>query len=357
MNTKRTALTVGVAGTVAGLAGLALLATPAGAGEAPPALPPISAQELVQSVLSTQIPAMSGAVRVEENLGLPLPILPSGAGDGVAARVYTDGTGRGRIQLAGRMSEKTIIEDGSTLWLWDSADRSVRKVEHGAGASQKAPEQLADPASAAQQLVSAMQKDSTVTVDGTARVAERPVYQLVLTPKPTEKTLLREVRVAVDSETRVPLRLEVLANGQADPAVRIGFTEFSPGPQDPGLFRFTPPPGAEVTEHKPGEAVDPKGARDLLAQLNPQVVGEGWDIVLVGKVPANLASAAQEQTRARGMDVRNLLSQFAKPVSGPFGTGWVVSTKVGTALFTVDGRAAIGFVPEQVLIDALGQVR
>jgi outer membrane lipoprotein-sorting protein len=357
MNTKRTALTIGVAGTVAGLAGLALVATPAGAGEAPPALPPISAQELVQSVLSTEIPAMSGAVQVEENLGLPFPILPSGSSDGVAARVYTDGTGKGRIQLASHMSETTIIEDGSTLWIWDSADRSVRKVEHGAGKPEHAPEQLADPASAAQQLVAAMQQDSTLTVDGTARVAERPVYQLVLTPKPTEKTLLREVRVAVDSELRVPLRLEVLANGQSDPALRIGFTEFSPGQQDPGLFQFTPPPGAEVTEHKPGDVVDPKAARDLLTQLNPQIVGEGWDVVLVGKIPANLVSQAQEQSRERDLDVRNLLSQFAKQVNGPFGTGWVISTKVGSALFTMDGKAAVGAVPEQVLIDALGQVR
>jgi outer membrane lipoprotein-sorting protein len=357
MNTRRTAVTVGVAGTIAGLAGLALLATPASSSEAPPALPPIGAEQLVQSVLTTQVPAMSGAVQVQESLGLPMSLLPVESGDDAAARVYSDGAGKARISLLGGMSETTIVEDGTTLWIWDSQDRSVRKISHGADVAQHAPEQLADPAALARQLVTEMQKDSTVAVDGTARVAGRAAYQLVLTPKPTEKTLLREVRLAVDSELRVPLRLEVLANGQADPALRIGFTEFSPGPQDAALFQFTPPAGAEVTEQKPGDVADPKRARDLFNQINPQVVGEGWDQVFVGKVPGEALSRVQEQAGAREIDVTNLLSQFARQVSGPFGTGWVVNTKVGTALFTMDGRLALGAVPEQVLIDALGQVK
>lgn len=361
MKTKRTALSVGVSGSVAGVVGLVLLASPAGAGGAPPALPQISAQELVQSVLTTKLPAFSGAVQVKQNLGLPLPILPTGGADGVAARVYTDGTGKARISLAKPAAETTIVADGDTLWIWDSADKSVRKVPHGAaGAKQKTPEQLADPADAAQKLVKAMQEDSNVTVDGTAQVAGRPVYQLLLTPKATEKTLLREIRVAVDSDTRVPMRLEVLANGQAEPALDIAFTEFNPGPQDASLFRFTVPPGAKVTESKPGDRIDPKAARDLLTQLEPQVVGKGWDTVLVGKVPANLASmagAAPGRGNRQAPDLTRLLRQFAKQVNGSFGTGWVVSTKVGTAIVTMDGRMALGAVPEQVLIDALGQVK
>lgn len=362
MKTKRTALAVAATGTAAGVVGLVVMALPASAGEPPPALPPVSAEALVQSVMTSKIPALSGTVSIKENLGLPMPILPSGGSDGVAARVYTDGTGKGRIQLTQRMSETTIVEDGSTTWIWNSADKSVRKVPHGDLKAEHAAaaEQLADPASAAKQIISAIQEDSTVNVDGTARVAGRPAYQLVLTPKPTEKTLLREIRVAIDSETRLPLRLEVLANGQADPALRIGFTEFSPGAQDGNLFQFSPPAGATVTESKPGDKVDPKAARDLLSQINPQFVGKGWDTVVVGKVPADLANIAASGSGDRGdrqVDVTGLLRQFAKQVNGSFGTGWVITTKVGTAMFTADGRAAIGAVPEQVLIDAIGQVK
>lgn len=355
MNRKRTAIAVAATGTAAGLVGLALLASPAGAGGAPPALPPIAAEDLVASVLSAKAPAMSGSVQVRENLGLPIPVLPTGGADNVSARVYSDGAGKGRIALAGRADETTVVADGETVWIWSSKDRSVRKIEHGQADAQRVPEQLADPTSAAQQLVKAMQAESTVAVDGTARVADRPVYQLLLTPKPTEKTLLREVRVAVDSETRIPLRLEVLANGAAEPALRIGFTEFNPGAQDPNLFRFDVPQGATVKEVKPGEHLDSKATKDLFSQLDAKTVGTGWDTVLVGKVPAQLLEAAASAAGAPAgrPDVTGLLRQFAKPVDGPFGTGWVVTTKVGAALVTQDGRVAIGAVPEQVLIDAL----
>jgi outer membrane lipoprotein-sorting protein len=362
MKTKTTALSVAAVGTAAGLVGLVLVASPAGAGGAPPPLPPVTAEALVQSVLTTKVPAMTGSVEIKENLGLPIPILPSGGADGAAARIYSDGAGKFRISLNQRMSETTIVADGDTVWIWDSSDRSVRKSTHAQqDAPQNLPEKLADPASAAQQLVGAMQEDSTVQVDGTARVAGRAAYQLVLTPKPTEKTLLREVRVAVDSETRVPLRLEVLANGQSAPALQVGFTEFSPGAQDANLFKFTPPQGAKVTEVQPGEHLDPKAARDLFNQINPQVVGKGWDTVIVGKVPAELLNAVANSGGQNGerqnIDVTGLLRQFAKQVNGSFGTGWVITTKVGSAMFTMDGKAAIGAVPEQVLIDAIGQVK
>src|SRR6266536_3191180 len=131
MNTKRTAWAVAASGTAAGIVGLVVMAMPASAGGPPPALPPISAESLVQSVMTAHIPAASGTVSIKENLGMPIPLLPSGGSDGVAARVYSDGTGKARIQLTKQMSETTIVEDGSTLWIWDSADKSVRKISHG----------------------------------------------------------------------------------------------------------------------------------------------------------------------------------------------------------------------------------
>jgi outer membrane lipoprotein-sorting protein len=356
MNTiKRTALGVAVAGTAAGVVGLVVLATPAGAGEPPPALPPTTAETLVASVLTAEVPALSGTVELDENLGLPLPILPSGLADGDGTRVYSDGQGRGRITLTEHNAERTVVADGTTVWIWNSADRSVTKVPNSTHAPEQVVERLADPAAAAKQLVSAMQQDSTVIVDGTARVAGRPAYQLVLMPKPTEKTLLREVRVAVDAETRVPLALEVLANGQADPALKVGFTEFSPGPQDANLFQFTPPPGATVTERNQDEHLTPKAGQDLFNQLDPQVVGQGWDSVLVARIPAELSAPAGGNDEHP--NAMSLLPQLGRPVSGPYGTGWMIDTKVGAALITDDGRVAIGAVPEPVLAEALGQVK
>jgi outer membrane lipoprotein-sorting protein len=355
MNTKKTALTVAGAGVLAGVVGLGVLAMPAGANEPPPTLPQISADELVQSVANAKIPALEGKVKATENLGLPVKLLPEGSG---SASVYADGQGHFRATLPAKGSEKTFVEDGTTLWTWDSQRKTVTKHTHGA----VTPEKLSgtDPATLGKDLLSLVRQYSDVRVDGTARVAQRPAYELVVTPKPTERTLLREVRVAVDSETRLPLRLQVLANGQSDPALGVEFSELNVGPQDASLFTFTPPQGATVKEHQDADKPETgKGIGDVLTNLKPQAVGDGWDTALVVKLPGDLSSVLGQAGGGRGkdMDMAALLKQFGKQVSGPFGTGYVFSTKVATALVTTDGRVAVGAVPEQVLVEALGQVK
>lgn len=353
MNSKKTALSFAAVGTAAGVAGLVLLASPAGAGEAPPALPPISPDQLVESVLSTDVPALAGSVELEANLGIPIPGLPGSMNGDDQIRVYADGHGRGRISSPSRQGETTVIDDGKTVWVWQSQGKTVLKVPHGADHKAKTPLEgkVADPATAARDLVNAMREDSTVDVDGTARVADRPVYQLVLAPKPTERTLLREVRVSVDSQTRVPLQLEVLANGQADPALKVGFTEFTNAPQDPSLFRFTPPEGATVTERRTDEKIHGRSPDELFSQLDLKAVGKGWDTVLTGKLPSDGHAMPNGDDRGPA----GLLQSLGKEVHGDFGTGWVISAKVGTALITEDGRVAIGAVPQQVVTEALGK--
>lgn len=358
MNSRKTALSFAAAGTAAGVVGLVLIATPAGAGEAPPALAPISAETLVQSVLDLKVPAFAGTVEVQNNLGLPIPGMPSSQGDGKAAEVWSDGTGKARLAVPGRQSETTIVDDGTTVWVWNSEDRTVTKVPHDENVADKPLEgKFADPAQAAAELVTAMQEDSTVTVDGTARVADRPVYQLVLTPKPTEKTVLREIRVSVDSELRIPMSVEVLANGQADPALKVGFTKFSATQQDPSLFTFTPPAGATVTEKAVTDEIHGQGVEEWIAQADLKTVGRGWDIVATGKVPADALAEAEGMSGRSGQNMFALLGTIGREVHGDFGTGYVISASVGTAIITEDGKIAVGAVPEQVVIDAVKTVK
>jgi outer membrane lipoprotein-sorting protein len=356
MKTKRVALSTAAVGTAAGVVGLVLVALPAGASAAPPNLPTVSPEALVQSVLSAEVPAMSGSVTFDAKLGLPIPGLPS---TDKPIRVFTDGTGKAKVLLPTGRSEKSIVEDGTNVWVWDSADQSVVKIDPGADKSLhgRIPEgMLADPQNAAAGLVSEMRKDSNVTVDGTGWVADRSVYELVLTPKPTERTVLREVRVAVDSQLRVPLQLEVFANGQSDPAVKIGFTDFKPGAQDPKLFAFTPPPGATVTERSADDLPKPEEAKNMFDQLQLKVVGHGWDTVLTGKVPAGLLGATPaEGDKSQGFNPMQLIKSLGTPVEGAFGKGVAIKASVGTILITDDGRVAVGAVPEQVLAEALSK--
>ena len=161
----------------------------------------------------------------------------------------------------------------------------------------------------------------------------------MLTPAPTERTLLREVRVAVDAEKRVPLRLTVLATGSSDPALQVGFTDLTFGPQDPALFTFTPPPGATVTDAP---------ARDAQTRPESTTVGDGWDTVKIMRRPADTTPATT------GPDAPDL-STIGTPVSGTWGSGRLITTAVGSAIVTDDGRIAAGAVPAQVLTDALSR--
>ncbi|KAA2264011.1 outer membrane lipoprotein carrier protein LolA [Solihabitans fulvus] len=367
MNNRKVTLAVTAAGVVAGVVGLGIVANPAGAGPAP-TLPSVSAESLVQSVLTAKPAAFAGSVEVTNNLGLPaLPGIPLTA-DGVnKARVWSDGQGRARLSLPSAQSEQVFVEDGKTVWSYDSAKKTATKstkdaAKDGAG---KTPldqhgDRAANPVTAAADLITELRKTSNIAVDGTATVAGRPAYELVLSPKPDERTLLREVRVAVDSELRIPLRAEVLTNGTNEPAVQVAFADLTVGSQDASLFTFTPPAGTKV-EDKNLTAKDRKTAEEAKDQVSPQVVGDGWDTTLVGRVPAGLlsgnATAPNGSTKHNGQNPAALLKQFGMPVSGAWGSGIKISTKVGTGLLTDDGRFAVGAVPEQVLYEAIGQVK
>lgn len=328
---------------VAGVVGLGLLAVPGGAGAAPE-LPPVTPEDLVASVLAADPDAFAGTVELDNSLGLPaLPDVPQ-AGDGTStARIWSNGDGGGRVQLPTSGGEKTFVSDGTTFWAYDSQDRTVTegtREEDRADTSD-----MTDPTAAATEAIRTLQTSSVVTVDGTAEVAGRPAYELVLTPAPEERTLLREVRIAVDSEQRVPLRMTVLATGSSDPALQVGFTELAFGAQDPALFTFTAPPGTTVVEpgaDRPESAPEgrPEGA------TAPSVVGDGWDTVVLATAPA-----VPQGDDAEGFD----LAALGTPVSGPWGSGTLISTAVANAIITDDGRVAAGAVPEQVLTEALAQ--
>jgi outer membrane lipoprotein-sorting protein len=291
---------------------------------------------------------------------LGLPALPGMSPDMSTAltqpettlRVWSDGQGHGRLALPSRGGERVLIEDGTTLWRYDSSARTVTALEHGAAPADQRPP-VADPAQAARELVGAVRESSTVTVDGTGYVAGRPVYELVLTPAPTERTLLREVRVSVDLVLRVPLQLTVLANGSTDPALQIGFSDLNVGTQDPALFQFTPPAGVTVQRSQPSTHEPRLGTPNLPGAAGTMIgtQGDGWDTVVLGQLPAAGPDAESDVQR----DPLAVVQQVGRPTSGPWGNGWVVQTAVATVLVTSDGRVAAGAVPQQVLDEALAR--
>lgn len=358
MKRKTIAMTAS-AGVAAGALGLAPLALPAGAAD--PELPNVAPKALVASVMRAEEPAMSGKVSVTNNLGLPAIPGMNGASEALTAgssslRVWSDGQGRHRASMPSDGGEVTVVDDGNTTWKWNSTEQAVTKYEDKpSGAEQEARPAPNKPDEAARHIIDKLRQSSEVTVDGTTTVAGRDAYELVLTPKPTERTMLREVRVAVGAEHRIPLRVEVNANGSEDAAFRAGFTEINMARPDAELFQFTPPEGAEVKRPEQ-EADRPKTDK----HPKPKVIGSGWDTVLVSRVPekAMTGEGARdngESDRSGPMagGLRGMAEQAGKPVSGSWGRGWVINTGVGSALITEDGRVAAGAVPTQVLTEAI----
>ncbi|WP_086819513.1 sigma-E factor regulatory protein RseB domain-containing protein [Allokutzneria sp. NRRL B-24872] len=369
MDRKKATVAAAAVGALAGAVGLTVLAMPSGAGAAP-VLPPVNPEQLVQSVLSqNEIPALGGTVEGKANLGLPaIPNMPIDL-SGVSAKIWSDGTGKARVSTSQTGGEKIMVNDGTTAWTWDSSTKVATKHTFDkAQAPKERPAELNDPASAAKQIIDVVRPHSSISVDGTASVAGRDAYELVLAPAPTERTLLREVRVAVDAEKRIPLRVVVLANGSSEPVAQIGFTKLDIGAQDPKMFTFTPPAGSKVEEstakfkdaekrheefeknRKPGEA--PK----LPESDQFKVVGEGWDTTVAGRLP-KLDQLPKDENGKSPQNPMDLIKQFGAKVEGPWGKGYLITTKVGTGLLTEDGRFAAGAVPSQVLIEAIGTVK
>ncbi|WP_157647803.1 LolA family protein [Actinomycetospora chiangmaiensis] len=335
----------GAAGAVAAAGAVVAGVVGIGTASAQPQLPPVSPEDLVASVMTAQPGPFNGTVGIDNELGLPaLPGAPQLGNGQQSARVWSGGDGKGRVALPSGDGEKTLVSDGTTRWVYDATDRTATRSTGGAP-EQKDPQ--TDPAGASAQIIGDLRKTSQVAVDGTAEVAGRPAYTLVLTPQPSERTMLREVRVAVDAEKRIPLQLTVLATGSATPALQIGFDDVTFGPQDPSLFTFTPPPGTTVKD-APARGQGAPGAPDR--QGPPQgsrTVGDGWDRVVVFQRPA------QQPGRQAPQGAPDL-NALGTPVTGPFGNGRAITTAVGTAIVTDDGRVAVGAVPEPVVAEALG---
>ncbi|MGZ4631983.1 MAG: LolA family protein, partial [Actinomycetes bacterium] len=204
---------------------------------ASPSLPTKSAAQLLADVAASSGTPLSGTVVETARLGLPA--LPETGGTSISptallagshtARVWFDGNDRARIALVGPLAETDLVRNGRDVWLWTSGKNTAQHIvlpDHK-GAAQTttpSPAESLTPQAAAAKALAAVDPTTKVTVDGTASVAGRSAYELVLSPRDT-RSLVGDVRIAVDSKTSVPLRVQVDAAGATGrPAFETAFT-------------------------------------------------------------------------------------------------------------------------------------
>jgi len=293
-------------------------------------------------------------------------------------RVWFAGPQNARLALLGTLGESDVIKQGKDVWVWDSQAKTAKHYvipTQAAAGKAKATSGMAGPAglptspqAAADKALAAISPSTEVTTSGTATVAGRSAYELVL--KPTEATsLVAQVRIAIDGVKHVPLRVQVFAKSVSDPVFEVGFSDVDFGRPDAAQFTFNPPPGTAVTQAavptdkkaaagSKGKVIAPKGSslKPKSADL-PKVVGKGWGSVVIVTMPAKnattgstpAAGAGTDKTVAQLMKVVSLLPK----VSGSWGSGHLMAGTVFSALLTDDGRLVVGAVTPEGLYAAL----
>ncbi|MFJ6440772.1 outer membrane lipoprotein carrier protein LolA [Streptomyces sp. NPDC091649] len=376
---------------VAGVAAATIGLVPALASTGDPDLPKISAQELIERIAASDEEQLSGTFKISTDLGLPLDGLAgslapaAGERDGGAAapqdklmeltsgthtlRVAADGPERQKLSILGEASEYSVIHNQGEVWAYDSTSDEVYHAEapegrDGGDRTGKAPEipegAPATPKDFAEQALAAAGDTTSVTVGGTARVAGRDAYQLVIKPKQSGSTI-GSVRIAVDAENGVPLKFTLSAASGGKAVVDAGFTKVDFSKPAASTFAFTPPKGAKVTEadelgtgegeHGAAQKALPGPLAELDGFEGANVIGEGWTSIAEIKVPGGtgLPAAGSGDIPA---EAQGFLDALGDKVTGKFGSGTVFKTRLVNALLTDDGSVYVGAVTKDALVRA-----
>ena len=341
---------------------------------AAPELPARTAAQLLVDLQSAQVDGVSGTVVENADLGLPAMPVPGG-GQGSSdlsslisgshtLRVWYDGPERVRVALLGTLGESDVIRNGPDLWTWSSQQnvathRVLPDTHRSEGPMTDLP---LTPQQAAEQALDALDPSTAVSTDGTAKVAGRAAYELVLAPR-DDRSLVGQVRIAVDAATHIPLRVQMVAQGHTSPAFEVGFTHVSFDRPDANQFRFTPPPGARIVtsgdrdeaEHRSPAGVhsEPGLARDHpdSSGTGPATVGSGWTQVAVFRGSSPISALTGSEPDGEATNLGGVLAALPH-VSGDWGSGRLLRSALFTALLTDDGRLLVGPVGPDLVFQA-----
>jgi outer membrane lipoprotein-sorting protein len=380
---------------VVGVAAATIGLVPALADSGDPDLPKISAQQLIEKIAASDVEQLSGTVKITTDLGLPdLGGLEnsltggggpgSGSGDGSSAdptskltalasgthtlRVAADGEDKQKLSLLENAAEYSLIHNGKDVWGYDSGTNEVFHATTDES-SAKEEEVPATPKDLTEDALKAVDDTTSVTVEGTAHVAGRDAYRLVIKPKDSGSTV-GQITVAVDAKTGLPLKFTLTPASGGAAVVDAGFTQISYAKPAASTFDFTPPKGAKVTEEdatkapeRHSDATGDSGdlGRDFagdedFAKGGPEglnVIGEGWTSIATFDTGGQGIPSGSEAGGAFG----GFLDSLGDKASGKFGEGTVFKTRLINALITDDGKVYVGAVTKDALVKAANEAK
>lgn len=384
-------------------------------------LPDKSASEILQMMNSEPDMSFSGRVTKVSNLGLP-PIgnmpdvsesmveemeenMPEGMEDFIPrvtnsgvftdvleiisgtheARIYVDGPDKLRIQILDPMSERSLTVNGDTVWVYDddklaaqfmtmdAAELEAKKAEYESENSAEIEQRIADlpfdinnPAEVADYVLAEASEYSAITVGVDQNVAGRAAYELIATPLAAETTV-DYVSVAVDAETGMALNVKIMAKGQIEPAMELGFTSIDYSTPAASIFEFTPSSDVTVTEMEMPEEFTIDGEtytkEELQAELESKKPTEAEYEELKAQYEAmenkpvvyeNGWASVVEMTLSDDMPVEMFESELFSEMTQQVDGGKVISTSLVNVLITDDGRVLAGAVNTDYLLEIAG---
>jgi outer membrane lipoprotein-sorting protein len=367
--------------SAAAITAIVVIAPQAASGAQHPNLPARTAGQLLASLEQAHTPQFSGTTVETARLGLPNLSendLPAGVSAGAqsqltqlitlltgshTAQVAYGGPERQRIAIfLSDLSETDVVHNGSNLWTYSSNGNSVSHTTLKQDTESSSPDATTpvDPTRAAQQVLAKINPSTAVTVDSTAKVAGRPAYQLDLAPRDS-RTLVSSVRIALDSKTSMPLRVQIWSRqNTSSPAFEVGFTSLSMKPPSASTFAFTSPPSATTSSSPFSQAPSAETPAAGRHGDTTKVVGKDWTSVFVDQLSDAAAPAAQPQVvvtpgsspskrvQARnpgGGNLSQTLDEFATPVDG----GHLITTSLLSIFITSDNRLLVGAVSPQYI--------
>jgi outer membrane lipoprotein-sorting protein len=405
----RWAIPIGGVAITGGVLAASLVPT----AQATPTLPSRTPAQLLAAVAGRTgpLPPMTGTV--VETAALGLPDLPN-IGDPTSLqslltgshtiRVWYADQQHARLSIPGQLSETDLIRSGRDVWVWSSVQNKVTHYRLPAASGEPAPAPPRTPLTpqqAAQQVLAAVGPTTTVSVASNVTVAGEASYELVLAPKDS-RSLVRQVRIAIDAARNVPLRVQVFARGAASPAFQTGFTSIAFTRPAAANFAFTPPAGATVVQGSPPathvgavtggqvkvqpggpvRVMVPGGQVKVLPGRPGRVMVRGGQVKVTAGAPAGVLiggvpMAGGSTVVGQGWLAVAVMSAAATPpgggppgagpavgpelgplvragsqVSGTWGSGRLLRTSLVSVLFTDDGRLLVGAVTPDVLYSA-----
>jgi outer membrane lipoprotein-sorting protein len=313
--------------------------------------------QLLADIAALNVPGLQGTIVEKADLGLPeLPQITGLSSDGSSllsllsgshtARVWYGGPSKQRVALLTTMGETDVFRNGTQLWQWNSSTKTATRTTLPSSTS-TLPTATAptDPVTLAKKLVTELTPNTVITTDSSHKVADRPVYELVFSPRPptdgSSPSRIGSVWIAIDAATKVPVGVQIYAKGKTTPAFDVSFTSVYFEKPDDQNFSFTPPTNATIVQEN--QLTLPDSSSEV-ATLKPTVIGSGWTSI----IEVHTGSSLAKLTTGGAASTLKVLT----PVKGSWGSGRLLDTRLVTALITSDGRLFAGPVEPDALYAA-----